>query len=117
SSIRKAKCPVTFVVSRPMDKKPVMFTMPATADSTEAMRRLWESVRDFPLWRNIATIVLRIYDLVGGLMLRNVRLMRAEVIFAEVGSRCCQKDCVCPFMSNKLPCSRNVSTISFVVLC
>ena len=42
SSEKKAKCPVTLVVSVFKAKTPVIFTMPATPDKIDANLRLWE---------------------------------------------------------------------------
>jgi len=41
SSIKNAKWPVTFVVRVWTDKYPATFTIPATKDSKQAIRRLW----------------------------------------------------------------------------
>ena len=40
SSAKKAKCPVTFVVSVFTAKTPVTFTIPATKDNNTARRKL-----------------------------------------------------------------------------
>lgn len=53
SSIRKAKWPVTFVVSRWIEKKPTTFTSPATKDNNEAILRLCPSVLVLPMCLNI----------------------------------------------------------------
>ena len=53
SSAKKAKCPVTLVVSFCTAKKPVTFTIPATKESNEASFKLCIQVLDLPVCLNI----------------------------------------------------------------
>lgn len=49
SSAKKAKCPVTFVVSVAKAKTPVMLTIPATKERLDANFKLCANVLVFPL--------------------------------------------------------------------
>ena len=48
SSTKKAKCPVTFVVSLATARNPATFTIPATNESRDAIRKLCVNVLDLP---------------------------------------------------------------------
>ena len=48
SSTKKAKCPVTLVVSLATAKKPATFTIPATKDNKDAICRLCFAVLLLP---------------------------------------------------------------------
>ena len=47
----------------------------------------------------------------------NVKFILGVVMSLVVGSRCTQNVCVVPFITNKLPCSKIISTFLLVVLC
>lgn len=46
-----------------------------------------------------------------------VRFILGEFTLVVLGRRCSQFSCVAPFITSKLPCSRNVETTSLVCLC